>query len=148
MALDGREKIMAGDIRDRLREAILAEDDKVFKSRREAHEAVHAAEDRFRPVAQAAEDIREELASVPSLEFAIIPTSVWITLFDREIRLNYDAASGRFFAEESGHSWYDGETYVEAHSWNTAEECIEAMIRFSATYARMARTIQRAGSRA
>lgn len=139
---------MAGNIRDRLREAILAEDDKVFKSRREAHEAVHAAEDRFRPVTQAAEEIREELASLPSLEFAINPTSVWITLFDREVRLNYDAASGKFFAEESGHSWYDGEPYVETHSWNTAEECIEALIRFSAAYARMARVIQSVGSAA
>lgn len=139
---------MAGNIRDRLREAILADDDKVFKSRREAHGAVRDAEDRFRPVVQAAEEIREELASVPSLEFAINPTSVWITLFDREVRLNYDAASGKFFGEESGHGWYDGETYVEVRNWNTAEECIEAMIRFSAAYARMARAIQSAGSKA
>jgi hypothetical protein len=71
---------------------------------------------------------------------------VWITLFDREIRLNYDSTSGKFFAEESGHGWYDGETYVDVHSWNTAEECIDAMIRFSAAYARMARAIQSARS--
>jgi len=136
---------MAGNIRDMLREAILAEDDKAFKSRRQSHEAVRAAEDRFRPVSQAAEEIREELASVPSLEFAINPTSVWITLFDREVRLNFDAARGKFLAEESGHGWYDGETYVDTYSWNTAQECIDAMIRFSAAYARMARVIQRAG---
>ena len=135
-----------GSIRDRLRETILAEDDRVFKARRETHEKLHAAEDRFRPVCQAAEEIREELAAVPSLEFTVNPTSVWITLFDREIRLNYDAESGKFFGEEGGHSWYDGETYVDMHSWNTAEECIDAMIRFSATYARMARAIQSAGS--
>ena len=139
---------MTGNVRDRLREAILAEDDRVFRSRRDTHEKLRAAEDSFRPVCQAAEEIREELAAVPSLQFAINPTSVWITLFDREIRLNYDAASGKFFGEESGHSWYDGETYVDVHSWNTAEECIDAMIRFSATYARMARAIQSLGREA
>lgn len=136
---------MAGTIRDKLREAILAEDERVFRMRTETHEKLRAAEDRFRPVSQAAEEIREELAGVPSLEFTVNPTSVWITLFDREIRLNYDAESGRFYGEESGHSWYDGETYVDLHSWNTAEECIDAMIRFSATYARMARAIQSVG---
>jgi len=137
---------MAGNVRDRLREAILAEDDRAFKARKQTHEALRAAEDRFRPVSQAAEEIREELVAVPSLEFTINPTSVWITLFDREVRLNYDAASEKFYGEESGHSWYDGETYIDTHSWNTAEECVDAMIRFSATYARMARAIQSAGS--
>lgn len=133
---------MAGSIRDRLREAILAEDDKAFRSRKQLHEAMRTAEDRFLPVIQAAEEIREELASVPSLEFTINPTSVWITLFDREVRLNYDAASGKFYGGESGHGWYDGEGYLDTCSWNTAEECIEAMIRFSAAYARMARAIE------
>jgi len=133
---------MAASIRDKLREAILAEDERVFKARTETHEKLRVAEDRFRPVAQAAEEIREELAVVPSLEFTVNPTSVWITLFDREIRLDYDAESGKLYGEESGHSWYDGEFYVVLHSWNTVEECIDAMIRFSATYARMARANQ------
>jgi hypothetical protein len=136
---------MVDNIRDKLREAMLAEDEKAFQMRRQSHAAERAAEDRFWPVVQAAEEIREELASVPSLEFAINPTSVWITLFDREIWLHYDAASGNFLGEEGGHGWYDGEPYVDTYSWNKADECIDAMIRFSAAYARMARAIQRAG---
>ncbi len=98
----------------------------------------------FRPVCQAAEEIREELAALPSLEFTINPTSVWITLLDRELCFSYDAEARRFLGEEIGHSWYDGETYTDLHTWPTAAECIDAMIRLSATYARMARALQSA----
>jgi len=137
---------MPSGIRERLRQAILKEESKNLAARTVTHQQEHAVEDLFRPVCQAAEEIHEELASVPSLEFTVNPTNVWITLFDRELCFTYDAEARRFVGEEIGHSWYDGESYTDLHSWRTAEECVDAMIRFSATYARMARAIQSAAS--
>lgn len=136
---------MPNAIRERLREAILKEEDRTLQARKASHQQERAAEDLFRPVSQAAEEIREELASVQSLQFTVNPTSVWITLFDRELCFTYDAETKRFLGEEVGHSWYDGDTYTDVHYWRTAEQCIDAMIRLSATYARMARAIQSGG---
>lgn len=135
---------MAGSIRERLREAIHNEENKAFAMRKESHERTRMAEDMFAPVCQAAEDIREELSGVPNIEFTINPTSVWITLFDREIRFTIDADAGKFLTEESGHNWYDGEAYSELRSWDDVDVFIDAMIRFSVAYARMARAIQSA----
>ena len=139
---------MAGSIRERLREAILKEEKRPFETREEAYAKDRAVQDLFRPICQAAEEISDELESVPSLKFTINPTSVWITLFDREIRFSCDADSQKFVSEESGHTWYDRETYTDLQRWDTVEECIDAMIRSSAAYARMARTIQSAMSAA
>jgi hypothetical protein len=135
---------MATSIRERLREAVLREERKTAEARRPPSGKARAEENMFRPVCQAAEEIREELAALPSLEFTINPTSVWITLLDRELCFTYDAEARRFLGEEIGHSWYDGETYTDLHTWPTAAECIDAMIRLSATYARMARALQSA----
>jgi hypothetical protein len=136
---------MSRGVKERLREVIRKEEKKLSEDRRLAHRRDHAAEEAFAPIRQAAEEIKEELRTVPSLEFTVNPTSVWITLFDRELSFSYDAESQSFVGEDRGYSWYDGETYAESYAWPTADECVDAMIRLSAAYARMARAIQAAG---
>ena len=139
---------MASGVRERVRQEIFRQDKRALTTRQTTHWRVGPVERLFEPVCQAAEEIREELEGVPSLTFAINPTSVWITLFDREVRIVYDTAADKFVSEESGHNWYDGETYSDLRSWDTVDDCIDAMIRIAAGFARMARAIQSARSAA
>lgn len=134
---------MSNDIGTRLQQAIRAEEESAAEQLRALHESDRVAEQQFEPVMQAAEDLRQELAPVPSIEVAVNPDSVWITLADRELRFSYDLGSQRFVGEESAHSWHDGETYFDRREWDTADACIEAMIRLCAKYVRMARAISR-----
>lgn len=106
-------------------------------------ETTAEAEAALEPVRQAAEEMREELRSVPSVKFTINPDSVGISLADRELWCTYDAQSQAFVGEESAHSWYDGERYADRHEWATADECIDAMIKLCAEFVRMTRAIGR-----
>ncbi len=132
---------MASDIRARLETAIL-EAEEVSRSRlRASRELASGSETAFTPIRQAAEEIREQLRSLPSIKFTINPDSVIITLMDRELWFGYDAQSGTYLAEESAHSWYDAERYAKSGEWTSADKCTDAMIRLCAEYVRMARAI-------
>lgn len=132
---------MPSDIRERLEQAIREEDEKTLNRIRKSREGDREAEQEFEPVRQAAEEIRDELRSMPSVKFTINPESVWITLADREVWLSYDTDSQKFVGEESAHSWYDGEPYADHYKWDSAASCPDALIRFCAKYVRMARAI-------
>lgn len=132
---------MNSGIRQRLKEAIREEQERSLQRLRKSREGDDDANREFEPVRQAAEEIREELQHLPSIEFTINPSSVWITLADRNLWFSYDRQEGRFVGEESAHSWHDGELYAESYNWDTAETCIAALIRLCARYARMARNI-------
>lgn len=103
-----------------------------------------SAEAAFKPVREAASELRDELKSIADIKFAINPDSVCITLIDRELWFDYDTGSQHFAGEESAHSWYDGERYATQFAWADAEACIEAMIRSCAQYFRMARAVNAA----
>jgi hypothetical protein len=132
---------MARSIRDRLEDEIRREDARGARRLRTSREGAGGSAQAFGPIRQAAEEIREELQSVPSVEFAINPESVWISLADRDLTFSYDPQSGHFLGEEQAHAWYDGEGYSESYRWASAEACIEGMIRLCARYARMARVL-------
>ena len=132
---------MTSSIRDRLEEAIREENERGLNRLRISREGDTEVNREFEPVRQAAEEIREELQHLPSIEFTINPGSVWITLADRGLWFGYDRQEQSFLGEESAHSWHDGELYAESYRWNSAETCVAAMIRLCARYARMARNI-------
>ncbi len=132
---------MSSDIRDRLKKAIQEEDEKALERVRKTRESARDAEHEFAPVRQAVEQIRDDLQSMPAIEFTINPDNAWITLADREVWLGYDMSSRQFIGEESAHSWYDGEPYTDHYKWDSADRCIDALIRFCARYVRMARAI-------
>lgn len=134
-------KASTSGIRERLEAAIRKAEESRLDRLRAAHERTARAERAFDPVRRAAEEIREHLQSVHSIGFTITPMSVCITLVDRELWFSYDEDSRKFIGEESAHSWYDGERYAQRYEWNSAEECIDAMIRLCAQYVRMAREI-------
>lgn len=133
---------MPSNVRDRLEQAIRDEEEKTLSRVRASHESAHGAEEEFEPVRQAAEEIREELRSVPDIEFSINPDNVRIALADRDLKFSYSIESRNFVGDEGAHSWYDGEPYAEGYEWDTADACIDAMIRLCARYARMARAIR------
>jgi hypothetical protein len=132
---------MPSDIKDRLEQAIRVEDEKSLSRLKASHESARDSEEQFQPVRLAAEELREQLQSLPSIEFSINPDSVWITLADRDLRFSYNIHTRDFVGEEGAHSWYDGEAYADRYEWHTAEACIDAMIRLCAKYVRMARAI-------
>ncbi len=102
---------MASDIRERLEQAIRDEEEKRLSRLGASHESVGASEEIFRPVRQAAEELREQLQSISSIEFAINPDSVCITLSDRDLKLSYAIQLKAFVGQEGAHSCYDGEPY-------------------------------------
>jgi len=132
---------MSKDMDTRLQQAIRDEEERASLRQQGLRESARLAEEKFRPVRQAAEELHHRLASVPSIELTINPDSVWITLADREFRFGYNLGSRRFVGEESAHSWYDGDAYTYRYEWDNAEACIESLIRLCARYIRMARAI-------
>lgn len=135
------------DIKERLAAAIREADEQTRSRLREDRESSAEAAATFRPVREAAIELRDELKSTADIKFAISPDSVCITLVDRELWLSYDAKSHEFAGEESAHSWYDGERYATQFAWADADACIDAMIRLCAQYFRMARAVDMAAKR-
>lgn len=103
--------------------------------------AARGMEKRFEPIRLAAEEIREQLQTVPGIQFTINPAGVAISLSDRALSFGCDAGNQTFVGEEIAHSWYDGEASSETYRWSSADTCIDAMIRLCAGYARMANAI-------
>lgn len=131
---------MAQDIAARLQLAIQEEEKKVAR-RRSARADAGTTEQAFLPVMQAARELQGALQSVPSIKLTVNPDSVWLSLADRELKVTYDPASHDFVGDESAHAWFDGEPYSDRHKWDTADACIEALIRLCARYVRMANAI-------
>ena len=132
------------NIKKRLAAAIKAADKMNRDTLRLARERNAEGVGAFDPVRKAAEELCEELKTIPGIDFTINPESVCITLVDRELWFSYDDEGKEFFGEESAHSWYDGERYATRFAWPDAEACIEAMVRSCAQYFRMARAINEA----
>ncbi len=131
-------------IKDRLAAAICEADER-DRSRLRADRASSAeAAAAFKPVREAAIELRDELKSTADMKFAINPDSVCITLADRELWFSYESKSHQFSGEESAHSWYDGERFATKFAWGNADSCIDAMIKFCAEYFRMARALNAA----
>lgn len=137
---------MPSDVRERLERAIQEENEKDLSRLRASRDRARKAAEEFEPVRQAAEEIREQLLSVPSIKFTINPDSVWITLADRELWFGPDVHARNFIGVETAHSWFDGEPYTQRHEWDTVAACIDAMIRLCAKYVRMARAISAAAA--
>ena len=132
---------MVSKVRERLEQAMQQEDAKHQARLARMRKAERGTEERFEPVRQAAEEIREQLQTIPGIAFTIDPIGVSISLSDRSLSFGYDPAAKGFVGEEITHSWYDGEAHIETFGWPSAEACIDAMIRLCARYARMANAI-------
>ena len=132
---------MERDIGARLEAAILEAEEMSRNRLRASRQVSSGSETAFRPIRQAAEELREQLQSQPNIKFTINPESVIISLVDRELWFGYDAQSGKYVAEESAHSWYDAERYATSDEWTSADICMDAMIRLCAEYVRMARAM-------
>ena len=133
-----------GEVTRRFEQALRAEDERARREHARSSERVPLVEDAFHPIVEAAEEIRERLYTEPSLKFAITPDSVCITLADRSLHFTYSSETESFVGEETGYSWYDRELYAERFRWETAEDCVEAMIRLCARYVHMARAVKAA----
>jgi hypothetical protein len=131
-------------VKERLAAAISEADAQSQSRLRTDREGSAEAAAAFKPVREAASELRDELRSIADINFAINPDSVCITLIDRELWFGYDTGSQHFAGEESAHSWYGGERYATQFAWADAEACIEAMIRSCAQYFRMARAVNAA----
>ena len=126
-------------IRERLRKAIDQQRRLVPKRRPGPNDA--AAEAAFRPVRDAAAELRDELSHVPDLRLEIAPDSVWIELYDKHLWFSYDANEQVFIGTEQDTKWMEGGLREAPYRWGTAEACIEAMVQACARYVSLAEAI-------
>ena len=132
------------DIKERLVAAMREAAEQIQSRLRADRESSAESAAAFRPVRDAAIELRDELKSAKDIKFSINPDSVCIAFVDRELWFTYDATSHEFTGEESAHSWYDGERYATKFAWPNVDACIGAMIRLCAQYLRMARAVEMA----
>ena len=132
------------EIKKRLAAAIREADEQTQSRLRVNQESSAEVAATFKPVREAAIELRDELKSTVDIKFAISSDSVCITFVDRELWFSYDTKSHEFTGEESAHSWYDGERYATQFAWADADACIDAMIRSCAQCFRMARAVDMA----
>jgi hypothetical protein len=137
---------MARSMKQRLEAAIRDADEKNRARLLAARAVPSGVAKAFAPVSKAAREISEQMLSMPALEFATSPDSVSLRLGDLELWLSYDPQSKAYIGEESAHSWYDGERYAKRYEWHTADECVDALIRFCAEYLRFARALNQAAA--
>lgn len=133
---------MSASVRERLQRVLAEPRQTRNRPERRAGAGGGDAARRFEPVARAAEELAAELSGLPEIRFTVAEEEVWIELYDRQLRFGIDGAADGFTAEEIDHSWIDGEMREERRSWPEAEDCIEAMIRYCASYARLARALR------
>ena len=119
------------EIKERLATAIREADEQARSRLRADRESSTEAATAFKPVREAAIELRDELSSATDIKFAINPDSVCITLFDRELWFGYDTRTHEFTGEESAHSWYDGERYATEFTWTDASACTSYAFRRS-----------------
>ncbi|NNG02889.1 MAG: hypothetical protein HKM95_02155 [Inquilinus sp.] len=132
-------------IRDRLHKAIAEQ----RRPGRERPPVVGSAqiEAAFRPVAEAAEELRRELSDVPGLAIVVAAHEVRIELHDKDLWLSYSPEEGKFVGSELTSLWMEGGQREEHLTWETAEACVEAMIQACARYASLAEIMARYPSR-
>lgn len=128
-------------IRERLRAAIDQQRHVVPQRRGGAKDA--AAEAAFRPVREAAEEMRDELSPVPDVRIEIAPENVWIELYDKHLWFSYDANQRSWVGTEQDTKWIEGGLRETPYKWDTADACIEAMIQACARYVALAEAISR-----
>lgn len=97
----------------------------------------------FRPVRQAAEELRDELRRLPGLALTIAPDSIWVDFYDKHLWFSYDLEKRRFVGSELDTLWMEGGQREEHHEWATADACIDAMIQALARYASLAEAAAR-----
>lgn len=123
-------------IRDRLHKAIAEQRRPIPERPRATGNA--QIETVFRPVSEAAEELRRELAHVPGLAIAVAPDQVRVELYDRNLWFSYSPEERKFVGSELSSLWMEGGLREEHFAWGTAEACIEAMIRACARYVSLA----------
>ena len=126
-------------IRERLRRAI--EKQGRPAPRRRMSERNVEAEAALQPIREAAAELRDELASVHDLKIEIGPDGVWFGLYDKHLWFGYDPELRAFVGDELNNSWMEGGVREESFKWETADACIEAMIRACARYVSLANAI-------
>lgn len=128
-------------IRERLRKAI--DQQRRLVSKRRSAPKDTAAEAAFRPVHDAAAELRDELSHVPGLRLEIAPDSVWIDLYDKHLWFSYDANDQVFIGIEQDTKWMEGGLREAPYRWDTAEACVEAMVQACARYVSLAEAMSR-----
>jgi hypothetical protein len=128
-------------IREQLRHAIDRE--RRLEAQRVPAPSDARAEAAFRPVREAAEEIKDELSHVPNLKMTIGPSSVWIELYDKHLWFSYDAGRNVFVGDEVDSLWIEGGLREESFTWADAEACIQAMVEACARYVSLAEAITR-----
>jgi hypothetical protein len=126
-------------IRDRLRKAIAEQRHPAREHPRVAGDA--QLEAAFRPVFEAAEELRQELPHMPGLAVAVEPGQVRIELHDRRLWFSYSPEKRQFVGSELASLWMEGGLHEEHFAWETAEGCVEAMIQACARYVSLAEII-------
>lgn len=94
------------EIGNRLREA-MAEQRRPRPDRRPAVDGAQV-EAAFRPVFEAAQELRRELSGVQELEVSVLPDHVRIELYDRDIWFSYSPEARRFIGSEQSSRWTEG----------------------------------------
>ena len=133
------------EIREKLRKAI--DQQRHLESRRSHRPTNSMAEAAFRPVREAAEELKDELSHIPDLKITVAPDRVWIELYDKHFWFSYEADRGAFVGDEVDSLWIEGGLREETFRWESAERCIEAMIGSCARYVALAEAIMRLRSR-
>ena len=128
-------------IRDRLQKAMAEE--RRPAPRRPAAAGNAQIEAAFQPVSEAAEELRQELSSVPGLAIVVDAHEVRIELYDKDLWFTYSPEEGRFIGSEVTSLWIEGGQHEEHLAWETAEACVDAMIQACARYASLAEIIAR-----
>lgn len=95
----------------------------------------------FRPVYEAAQELRDELSQVTDLRLDIEPDGVRIELYDKHLWFSYDANERVFIGTEQDTKWMEGGLREMSYTWEAAETCIEAMIQACARYVSLAEAI-------
>lgn len=128
-------------IGDRLRKAI-ADQRRPSPERRPVVDDARIAA-AFRPVSEAAAELKQELLHVPGLEIVVRPNQVRIELHGRYLWFSYSPETEQFLGSELTSLWMEGGLHEEDFAWDTAEACVEAMIQACAQYVSLAEALSR-----
>jgi hypothetical protein len=128
-------------IAEKLREAI-EQQKRLDRGQRRAKLDLRS-EAAFRPVFEAAAELRDELKHVPDIKITIDADGVWIELYDKHLWFGYDPKQRTFAGTEAHSLWMEGGLREESFTWDTAEACTEAMIQACARYVWLAESLSR-----
>lgn len=119
-----------GRIGDMLRQAV--DEQRTLLHRRAKAVEAQGTEEAFRPVREAAEELRGELGQVPDLKMTIDPYAVWIDLPDKHVWFSYDPARKLYVGSELDSLWMEGGLREEHFEWPTAADCVKALVQAGA----------------